>query len=279
MSYARNVVSQTIRAKLHEKGLFYERKYETGVRAGLYESKVDFASPAQMILDRVAPDTTVIDVGSSDGHVASVLRERGCRVIGVDLYQPESLTGFDEFIQWDLDEGTPKVDEEVNVVVLADIIEHLRSPEDFAADLADFCVSHNTSQVLVSTGNVAFAVQRVMLALGQFNYGPRGILDMTHTRLFTAGSITRLFKQAGFRVRSIKGVPAPFPLAVGRNWLGRTLLRLNQLAIRLSKRLFSYQLFLELEPPTNLAHLLEKSAEHSERLHSKTMRPTAVTKR
>ena len=279
LSYAGNVVSQTLRAKLHEKGLFYERKYETGTRAGLYESKIDFVSPARMILDRVAPGTTVIDIGSSDGHVAGVLRERGCRVIGVDLYQPQTHEGFDEFIQWDLDEGMPKVDEDVDVVVLADIIEHLRSPEDFAAGLAEFCAHHKTTQVLVSTGNVAFVIQRVMLMAGQFNYGPRGILDMTHTRLFTAGSISRLFRQAGFTIRSLCGVPAPFPLAVGRGWLGKTLLRLNQVAIKVSKRMFSYQLFLELDPPTNLARLLEQSAEHSARLHSRTARDGVITER
>ena len=32
-----------------------------------------------------------------------------------------------------------------------------------------------------------------MLLFGQFNYGKRGILDLTHTRLFTFESFRRLF--------------------------------------------------------------------------------------
>lgn len=264
MSYAANVAGQTLRASLHEKGLFYERKYETGDRTGLYESKIDFTSPARMMLDRISGGGTVLDLGSSDGHVAGELRERGCRVIGVDLYEPASTKVFDDFIQYNLDEGLPKIDEPIDVVLLADVIEHLRSPEDFAAELADFCVRHHVSEVLVSTGNVAFIVQRLMLVLGQFNYGPRGILDMTHTRLFTARSISRLFRQSGFRVRRSAGVPAPFPLAVGRGRLGRGLLRMNELAIRFSKPMFSYQVFLALEPPIDLGRLLEESVAHSE---------------
>ena len=51
-----------------------------------------------------------------------------------------------------------------------------------------------------------------MLLLGQFNYGKRGILDLTHTRLFTFASFRRLFEQGGFRVvdsaRHSRAVPA-----------------------------------------------------------------------
>ncbi len=99
-----------------------------------------------------------------------------------------------------------------------------------------------------------------MLALGQFNYGPRGILDMTHTRLFTKRTIERLFRQAGFpgrrelrpagarsRWRSVRERSPPPPLAV------------NRLAIRFSTWAFSYQLFLSLRPPVDLDELITHS--------------------
>jgi 2-polyprenyl-3-methyl-5-hydroxy-6-metoxy-1,4-benzoquinol methylase len=262
MSYARNVVAQTLHVALQEKGLFYERKYATTDRTGLYESKLDFASPARAMLARVAPGSTVLDLGSSDGHLAKELRDQGCRVIGVDLYEPATTAAFDVFIRWNLDDGLPPIDERVDVVLMADVIEHLRSPEDFVERLAAFCVDRGVRDVLVSTGNVAFVVQRLMLLLGQFNYGPRGILDMTHTRLFTMRTIRRLFRQAGFRVREARGISAPYPLAVGRGLLGRTLMRANEAAIGLSKTLFSYQLFLALDPPSDLRRLVAESAHH-----------------
>ena len=171
--YGANVIGQTMRATLHDKGLFYERKYDKGTRTGLYESKLDFTSPAEQMLRRIPDGVTVLDLGSSDGHLAKELRAEGGRVIGADLVEPVSTAGFDAFIQWNLDHGLPRVDEPVDVVLLADVIEHLRSPEDFAEELAMFCRQHGVTRVLVSTGNVAFIVQRMMLLLGQFNYGPR----------------------------------------------------------------------------------------------------------
>jgi hypothetical protein len=153
-------------------------------------------------------------------------------------------------------------------VILADVIEHLRSPEDFLDDLGRFCLEHQVRAVLASTGNVAFVVQRLMLLMGQFNYGPRGILDMTHTRLFTARTIRRIFRQAGFRVRESFGLPAPFPLAFGDGALSTMLLAVNRAAIRISTTLFSYQIFLTLAPPNDLARVIARSARHPDSVSS-----------
>ena len=110
----------------------------------------------------------------------------------------------------------------------------------------------------------ANVVQRLMLLLGQFNSGPRGILDMTHTRLFTGRTIRRLFRQAGFEIRQSFGLPAPYPLAFGNRRLGRLLLAANQAAIRMSTALFSYQIFLALAPPRDLARVMARSAQNPE---------------
>jgi hypothetical protein len=99
----------------------------------------------------------------------------------------------------------------------------------------------------MTTPNIAFLAQRVMLLAGQFNYGKTGILDLTHTRLFTFRSAERMLRDAGFHIKSVRGVPAPFPKVFGEGLLGRTAVRLNEAAIRLSKSLFSYQIFIEAE--------------------------------
>jgi hypothetical protein len=101
-----------------------------------------------------------------------------------------------------------------------------------------------------------------MLLFGQFNYGPRGILDMTHTRLFTPHTIERLFRQAGYRVRESFGLPAPYPLALGDGRAARWMLAANRAAIRGSTSLFSYQIFLTLSPPQDLARIIATSTRH-----------------
>ena len=59
---------------------------------------------------------------------------------------------------------------------------------------------------MLTTPNIAFLVQRLMLMFGQFNYGKAGILDRTHTRLFTFRAIVRLLKESGLQVRGGGGI-------------------------------------------------------------------------
>ena len=98
-----------------------------------------------------------------------------------------------------------------------------------------------------------------MLLIGFFNYGKRGILDKTHTRLFTFSSFKNLLEQQGFFITKSYGIPAPFPLAVGNNLLGKALIGINSFLIRLSKGLFSYQIYYEIEPNVSLETLLSRA--------------------
>jgi hypothetical protein len=96
-----------------------------------------------------------------------------------------------------------------------------------------------------------------MLFLGYFHYGARGILDLTHTRLFTFASLRQLFEQSGYRIEEVRGVPAPFPAAFGNGVLSRMLVAINRLLIGVSKGFFSYQIFLVARPAPSLEALLQ----------------------
>jgi hypothetical protein len=147
-------------------------------------------------------------------------------------------------------------------LLLLDVIEHLKSPEAFLEALRKKFDSQPRTLVL-TTPNVAFIVQRAMLAAGQFNYGKSGILDRTHTRLFTFRSIEQLLGDTGFRIREVRGVPAPFPKVVGDGLLGKLLINANLALIRLSKTLFSYQIYIvaETTPDVDFVLASARSAE------------------
>jgi hypothetical protein len=143
------------------------------------------------------------------------------------------------------------------------VIEHLASPENFVDDLLAAASRNRDLRLVVSTGNVGFIIVRLMLLLGQFNYGKRGILDLSHTRLFTFATFRRLFEQSGFEVLEMRGVPAPFPLAVGDGVLGRLLVGLNKVLIAISRSLFAYQIFAVVRPKPTLTWLLEQAQRES----------------
>ena len=128
---------------------------------------------------------------------------------------------------------------------------------------------------MLTTGNIAFIVQRLMLLFGQFNYGKLGILDRTHTRLFTFRAIKQLLRDEGFRLKVVKGVPAPLPKVFGLGAVGRSALVINQALIRLSKTLFAYQIYVEAETTPSVHYVVRTTKEASVRLASKENRSRA----
>src|SRR5947207_13731102 len=63
---------------------------------------------------------------------------------------------------------------------------------------------------------------RASLLLGQFNYGKRGILDLTHSRLFTISSFKKVLVDGGFLMRDVCGLGPPIRDMVGdKQILGR----------------------------------------------------------
>ncbi len=105
-----------------------------------------------------------------------------------------------------------------------------------------------------------------MVLLGEFNYGPRGILDITHTRLFTISSLKRLLKYAGYQIQATKYIPCPYPLAIGLNVVSKSLIFINRLLIRLLPGMFAYQTLYIIAPLTDTKWLLEEALNNSKKI-------------
>ena len=268
MKYALEVVRAVLKARAVELGLLYDRRLDCAPKSSetaQYSIKLDYESPHSLALEDVGSGTRVLDLGCAGGYMAAALKRlKECRVVGVDFFPLPQDIVLDGFHQHDLNVGLPDVNtQDFDVLLLLDVIEHLSAPERFIHQLYEALKMTPDKKIIVSTGNVAFFIPRLMLLFGYFNYGKRGILDMTHTRLFTFSSLRRLFEESGFRILRTQGVPGPFPLALGPGWLGRFLLRLNKFLIRLSKGIFSYQIFLVVQPLPSLEFLLQTAEEQS----------------
>jgi glycosyltransferase involved in cell wall biosynthesis len=268
LKYAWDVAKSVLVARAQRLGLFYDRRFDCEPAASShshYQLKLGYPSPHTLALASVPRGARVLDLGCAGGHVASLLRTtKGCHVTGVDRSPPAPGVELDDFVLHDLDRGVPPLEfGSYDVVLMLDVLEHLSSPEAFVDSLYAAMRMKPGVRLLASTANVGFFINRIMLLAGQFNYGRRGVLDMTHTRLFTFASFRRLFEQAGFAVLQARGVPGPFPLALGETPLGRLLVRLNSWLIRLAAGLFSYQAFLELRPLPSVELLLGEARHHS----------------
>jgi 2-polyprenyl-3-methyl-5-hydroxy-6-metoxy-1,4-benzoquinol methylase len=269
LKYALQVIKATVLSRAQDWGVFYQRKFDVPADFSgnpLYRSKLNFESPHTLAVQRVAAGSCVADVGCASGYVSRALKQKHCTVTGIDQVPIRGNVPLDDFIEHDLSQpGLPIDVDQFDYILLLDVIEHLRSPEAFVDALRRARKKDKAPQVIVSTGNIGFVVTRLMLALGYFNYGARGILDLTHTRLFTFASFRALFEQAGFQIEEVRGIPAPFPLAIGDNWLGRSLLAINRMLITVSRSLFSYQIFMVVRPLPTLEWLLEHAFETSQK--------------
>jgi hypothetical protein len=147
-------------------------------------------------------------------------------------------------------------------LTLLDVIEHLKDPEDFLDRLRSQ-FDYSPKRIVLTTPNVGFVVQRLMLLIGEFNYGKFGILDRTHTRLFTFRGAEQLMKDTGFVIREVRGIPAPFPKVLGNGFLGKAALKANLAAIRVSKTLFSYQILIIADATPDVEFLLRDAREKS----------------
>ncbi len=284
MRYALDVVLATIGARLHGANVFYDRKFDIKNATNRhYTLKLGYASSHTMALDAVADGAKVLDVGCGPGEFAVQLTRKGCVVDGVDQFSPCDMSVFRRFITWQEPEPLDVDLTAYDHVLLLDIIEHFHEPERFLDILRQAASSRHTApRFIVTTGNVVFLILRLQMLLGNFNYGRRGILDLTHTRLYTFATLKRLFEQCGYRVERLEGVPAPFPLAFGVNRFSLALVKVNSWLIRISKGLFSYQILLVASPLPTVEALLDDSIEASIHLaetlkHAATEEPQRAT--
>ena len=258
LKYAADIFTTMLRARAHQINIFFDRKFDMNPPEETYDLKLGFESSHTAAIAAARPGSYILDVGCGRGYIGSELVKKGCRVTGMDRYAPEPSAQIN-FINWDLDRKEfPVSVSAFDQIFMLDIIEHLKSPEEFMDELR-FATGCKRPEIIMTTANIGFLATRLMLLFGQFNYGKKGILDATHTRLFTFRSLHELLKQSDYKVTEMRGIPAPFPKALGNNLISRIFLQVNRALIRLSRGLFSYQIFVRAEARPTVNNLLSET--------------------
>lgn len=268
IKYAGQILWSTLRSRLQRYGIVYHPKFDYETDNQHYSLKLNQPSSHQWALDACKGKATVLDLGCGPGALGVLVRQQGSFYMGVDQY-PSPAPVLDWFEQANLDAGVPDLTHlprAPEVVLCLDIIEHLRSPEQFLLSLRER-LSNLTSElppVIISTPNVAFGMTRLGLLLGRFSYGKRGILDLTHTRLFTFPTLEQTLSSAGYEVLDMRGVPPPLQMVFGSGVAGRVLTMLHSGLVKLWRNFFSYQIFATVRPLPTLGRLLGAAHAHAE---------------
>jgi glycosyltransferase involved in cell wall biosynthesis len=265
LKYAWDVTKASIKARLIRMGIFYDPKFALqGEEAINYVSKFEFKSTHSVAFSQVPERSMVLDLGCADGYLSERLHtEKACNVYSVDMEKGRTVAGCN-YQSCDLNVSLPNVPwEQLNIVILLDVIEHLSNPEEFIEQLRAKLSGNNKVKIIVSSGNVCFFITRLMMCLGQFNYGRRGILDITHRRLFTVGSLERLLRYAAYQIIDRQYIPAPYPLAIGLNTFSKLLLKINGLLAWMLPGLFAYQSLYVISPRSSINWLLDQATKNA----------------
>ena len=259
ITYAMNCISTVMRSRANRIYLVHHPKFDVFDDGG-YVFKTAPATVHQHVLARGwESGTKVLELGAGHGRVAKALHERGADVVAVDLRKPDVELPF-PYLELDLDgnfaeEATEALRGKADTVLALDVIEHLHRPEESLREIRRAMKPGGT--LLASTGNVAYVLVRVMLALGFFNYGKKGILDLTHTRLFTIRSFCRTLEGEGFEVLGVRGFGPPISDMVGSSAILRLLDSMASFLARISPSLFGYQFLVEARRMDDVESILD----------------------
>lgn len=208
------------------------------------------------MVERIAP-STILDVGCSNGMFSAYLGMTAnmavngldfdshyCTVHGIES-DLEACTEANKLIDlaYHYDVNQKLLSEmmelqglKFDVIVFADVLEHLIHPEKVLEDAAKL-LSPN-GRILVSIPNIQYFRTRAKIAFGEMEYEDYGPLDRTHVRFFGYRSAKVMMDKAGYYIQDTKFSVKP------SNWLFEAL-------TRVSPSLFAYQFVFELAPKSN----------------------------
>ncbi len=265
MRYAKDVIVSTLQYKMNRFGMFCSLKYRN-IGTNIYENKTDQRYSSHAVALKVVQQFRpgkLLDIGCGPGFVAKCCTDMGVKVTGVDLFDPPSNHFMQQFFKVNLETQDLPVDAlSYDMVLMMDIIEHLSNPEQFLLKLrnettADL-VGTKAPVLVISTPNIAFASIRLGLLLGRFNYADRGILDITHKRLFTSSSLRQMLTDCGYEIEAWRAVGPPFELVINGS-VGTTLSSICDVLARLMPDLFGFQFVATCRPKPGVKQLLNRS--------------------
>jgi SAM-dependent methyltransferase len=149
----------------------------------------------------------VLDIGSGSGVMGAKLREMGFGCVSAVEEDAQARAQTSSLYTDVVPLLSCFAGRTFGLVLLLDVIEHMAHPEEFLSELRTLLAPGAT--ILLSVPNVAHWSVRLPLLFGSFRYTERGILDETHLRFFTRGSLRRFVKRIGWLSISGESVSVP----------------------------------------------------------------------
>lgn len=167
----------------------------------LYEREalaVGQANSLSKLITYIEPNAKVLDVGCATGRLGEYLQlHTQCRVDAIEANADSAAlarTYYDRLYEMDIEsfDSLAVLDKDYDVIVLADVLEHLRQPELLLSALKKHLKP--TGKCLISVPNVGHAAVILQLLQQGFHYLDHGLLDKTHVHFFSHHNLPIFFR-------------------------------------------------------------------------------------
>jgi GT2 family glycosyltransferase/tetratricopeptide (TPR) repeat protein/MoaA/NifB/PqqE/SkfB family radical SAM enzyme/glycosyltransferase involved in cell wall biosynthesis/2-polyprenyl-3-methyl-5-hydroxy-6-metoxy-1,4-benzoquinol methylase len=252
-----------------------------------------------LILKHSIPAKRILEAGCASGATGKELRE----AISIDYYVgveiSEQAAGIakqylDKVVIADIERTDLQKDhglknEDFDLLLALDVLEHLYDPWDALATLAQFV--RDGGHVIASIPNIQNITIIDELIKGKWRYRDEGILDATHLRFFTLEEIERMFAGAGLSIERVERIFNPTIETSALKEEGNSISRKNLKITNLTKeefiRLSTFQYLIvakkpgmhkgDLEDLKNLAFSLNSAGKTDDAIEDKPVRNQRVS--
>ena len=181
---------------------------EDAPRYDFDEIDLDSKSVHADVVKLVGESRRVLELGPATGYMSHAFQDRGCTVVAVELdaamadraseFCERVVVGDIDALDFDAELGEDRFD----VIVAADVLEHLKDPLSAVKRLRPFLTENGF--FVLSVPNIAHGSVRLALLEGRFPYQEIGLLDRTHLHFFTYESLEELLIEAELGVAELR---------------------------------------------------------------------------
>jgi 2-polyprenyl-3-methyl-5-hydroxy-6-metoxy-1,4-benzoquinol methylase len=147
-----------------------------------------------------------LEIGCGNGSLLHSLKQAQIikYSVGVDPYgRPHEKSNLDEFFSGTVEDILPKIKEKFDVIIFADVLEHLEDPWQTLRNLTTDCLNDG-GHVIISIPNFRniWTLSKIIFT-NSFKYEIEGVLDKTHLRFFCKKDLEALVKNGGLQLQLI----------------------------------------------------------------------------
>lgn len=168
------------------------------------------------LFELIPEGSHVLDIGCSTGNFGKeLIKKKKCTVVGVDIFDEDLAIAkkhLTEVHKRNIETDTIDDLGEFDVVMMADVIEHLIDPVPALKKLKKQL--KKTGVFIFSVPNMANIGVRIELLSGRFTYTSYGLLDQTHLHYYDRVQLETVLTNAGFKVEKYDNTVRDIPKAV-----------------------------------------------------------------